>query len=659
MSFYNLAAELLAELSLKKSSVKTLTLGSSRVAASDKKRMHALVCQTLKLCQVLGLIVERSLLLRLEPKAFATKPSSSSVSGSHVSFCLAMIVVHDLLFTKGGLQLKSGHPLKVAAEKHKSKLVAELVRIKVTKGVQNNSDLEHEKSRLTSKVFRFVRVNLIKSTVDKVIAEFDASSSYQYIDLDKMAFDSDMSAVEKYTAALMETSDAEGKSGRQRKVIRFCRDVHLDDLLVFPPDTDLHDHALLRSGAIILQDKASCFPAHVLFPSRMPSDSGPHVIDGCAAPGNKTTHVAARVGNNAKIWAFDLDAKRLGTLRKMVDRAGADKVVTPRHASFLDADPNSAEFANVEYILLDPSCSGSGIVSRLDSLVDVLAAELQKRADRSSSSSNKSKSSSSLLSRSSSKSSRNADADSSAQNDGDDESAENEVIGGRLDSLADFQVKVIMHAMTFPAIKRISYSTCSVHPTENEQVVARVLELAAEQGLGFELAPRSSVLPTWDGRGIPGSAEASSEWLAAKKRERKWEQEGKANGTSGALKQAAIADTDSNDKAYMLDATHAEGCVRALPDRDAMNGFFVACFVKQGQSDTVAVDKEVEDAALLKRRERNKRKKQQKRQRRKAQQSEAATENIEEEDNDDDDDDNDDDNSDDEIDRRAIKVLKR
>jgi len=35
-------------------------------------------------------------------------------------------------------------------------------------------------------------------------------------------------------------------------------------------------------------------------------------------------------------------------------------------------DPKDDKFANVEYILLDPSCSGSGIVSRLDYLIDSL-----------------------------------------------------------------------------------------------------------------------------------------------------------------------------------------------------------------------------------------------------------------------------------------------
>jgi putative methyltransferase len=33
-------------------------------------------------------------------------------------------------------------------------------------------------------------------------------------------------------------------------------------------------------------------------------------------------------------------------------------------------DPKDAKYAKVEYFILDPSCSGSGIVSRMDALLD-------------------------------------------------------------------------------------------------------------------------------------------------------------------------------------------------------------------------------------------------------------------------------------------------
>jgi putative methyltransferase len=79
---------------------------------------------------------------------------------------------------------------------------------------------------------------------------------------------------------------------------RYCEDAHIPHLLVFAPGTDLHEHALLRTGQIILQDKASCMPAAVLDPAGPGHASAPkgqpwHVLDACAAPGNKTTHLLA------------------------------------------------------------------------------------------------------------------------------------------------------------------------------------------------------------------------------------------------------------------------------------------------------------------------------------------------------------------------------
>lgn len=66
-----------------------------------------------------------------------------------------------------------------------------------------------------------------------------------------------------------------------------------------------------------LQDKASCFPAHVCQATK-----GAHAIDACAAPGNKTSHLSALMKNTGKIWAFDLDSRRLELLKKLTNKAG-------------------------------------------------------------------------------------------------------------------------------------------------------------------------------------------------------------------------------------------------------------------------------------------------------------------------------------------------
>jgi putative methyltransferase len=65
------------------------------------------------------------------------------------------------------------------------------------------------------------------------------------------------------------------------------------------------------------KDKASCFPAHVC-----QAPKGVHAIDACAAPGNKTSHLSALMKNTGKIWAFDLDSRRLDLLKKLTNKAG-------------------------------------------------------------------------------------------------------------------------------------------------------------------------------------------------------------------------------------------------------------------------------------------------------------------------------------------------
>ncbi|TFK72964.1 S-adenosyl-L-methionine-dependent methyltransferase [Pluteus cervinus] len=191
-------------------------------------------------------------------------------------------------------------------------------------------------------------------------------------------------------------------------------------------------------------------PALVLSP---PARDDTVVIDATAAPGNKTSHLSALMGNRGKVYAFERDRKRFSTLTMMLSRAGCTNV-EPCNADFLAIDPADPRFSKVTHILVDPSCSGSGIVNRLDHLLE------------------------------------NGSDDQEAQQD-------------RLRKLAAFQLMMIKHAMKFPRAQKIVYSTCSVHATENEHVVRAALN--SDEGLtrGFKLAPPHLVLPKWDRRGIP------------------------------------------------------------------------------------------------------------------------------------------------------------
>lgn len=62
-----------------------------------------------------------------------------------------------------------------------------------------------------------------------------------------------------------------------------------------------------------------------------------------------------------QIFAFDLDAKRLATMNTMLTRAGVTSFKLAQQ-DFLTVDPHDPKYSKVTYILLDPSCSGSGNV---------------------------------------------------------------------------------------------------------------------------------------------------------------------------------------------------------------------------------------------------------------------------------------------------------
>ena len=67
-----------------------------------------------------------------------------------------------------------------------------------------------------------------------------------------------------------------------------------------------------------VQGKSSCMPAHALNPCK-----GWKVLDCCAAPGNKTTHLSALVGDKGSVIAFEKDQSRFETLKRTLARCKA------------------------------------------------------------------------------------------------------------------------------------------------------------------------------------------------------------------------------------------------------------------------------------------------------------------------------------------------
>ena len=100
--------------------------------------------------------------------------------------------------------------------------------------------------------------------------------------------------------------------------------------------------------------------------------------------------------------------------------------------------------------------------------------------------------------------------------DGGDGDGGSDGVSVRLRSLANLQLRLLAHALSFPRAAAVVYSTCSVHPIENELVVAATLNLPHARAAGWRLA---RALDGWPCAGLPLAAGASAcarsgpEWL--------------------------------------------------------------------------------------------------------------------------------------------------
>ncbi|KAG2147675.1 S-adenosyl-L-methionine-dependent methyltransferase [Suillus clintonianus] len=432
MNFYFEASEVLNRLDAKEGSIKGIL---ATLPENNRARTAALVIETLKYKSVLSDIIQASKLLTEEKKKIT-------------SLNLALVLVHDILLANG-IQAGDG-PIKQAILRHKTRLKSELQRIKIKRGVKSDLELAQSSDDRAAKIPRYVRVNTsMWSTEDAILF---------------------------YTKRGFQLQDPFASSKG------FQIDEHIPDLLAFNPAVQFRDDPSYKTGKIILQDKASCFSAFVLSPPC--NDPNAVVIDATAAPGNKTSHLSALMGNMGKLYAFEKDKRRFSTLKMMLAKA-ACRNVEAINADFLTVDPSHPKYSLATHILLDPSCSGSGIVNRLDYLLEDEVEVVEE---------------------------------------------------DRLNKLAAFQLMMIKHAMKFPHVQKIVYSTCSIHATENEHVVGRALQSDEAKSSRFKLAPRNDVLPKWNRRG----------------------QVEEMTGTGD-----------------------ADSLVRCSPGEDGTNGFFVSCFIRE------------------------------------------------------------------------------
>jgi 16S rRNA (cytosine967-C5)-methyltransferase len=170
---------------------------------------------------------------------------------------------------------------------------------------------------------------------------------------------------------------------------------------------------LARTGLFVVQDEAS-----QLVGVAAAAVPGERILDACAAPGGKTTSMAADLRDRGLVVAADVRSRRLRLLTETVRASGA-RSVRIVHANAAEAMPFQPLF---DCVLIDAPCSGLGTLRRDPDIK-------WRRAE------------------------------------------------SEFPALADLQLRMLtLAAAVVRPGGRLVYATCSSEPEENEQIVSAFLE---------------------------------------------------------------------------------------------------------------------------------------------------------------------------------------
>ena len=172
-------------------------------------------------------------------------------------------------------------------------------------------------------------------------------------------------------------------------------------------------HPYYAAGLYYLQEPSAMTPAEAL-----PIEEGDRVLDLCAAPGGKTIALAEQMEDKGRLVSCDLTENRVGLIRTAVQRMGLNCV----EVFCNDAAKKNPALPQADRILADVPCSGLGILAKKP---DIRYKSLDK---------------------------------------------------ARRQELLDTQAAILDRAAEY--LKpggRLVYSTCTIHPAENERQIEAFL----------------------------------------------------------------------------------------------------------------------------------------------------------------------------------------
>jgi 16S rRNA (cytosine967-C5)-methyltransferase len=198
----------------------------------------------------------------------------------------------------------------------------------------------------------------------------------------------------------------------KKHCIHYTDDRMVNDCLILHHKGDIREIPGFKEGYWIVQSESSSLVSIVLDPKE-----DENVLDLCSAPGGKTTHIAALMKNKGKIKAVDISSKRLEKVKENCKRLGINSV------KYEAADAKSfTSDEQFDRILIDAPCSNTG----------VLAKRIDARWKK----------------------------------------TKEDII-----NLAKLQLEILNNAARLAKSEGIIvYSTCSIEPEENQEVITKFLE---------------------------------------------------------------------------------------------------------------------------------------------------------------------------------------
>lgn len=151
------------------------------------------------------------------------------------------------------------------------------------------------------------------------------------------------------TQSLRVNSLKPGFDSSQMQPVEWC-----EDGFELPKDYKMSEESV-ASGQLYIQNAASWLPVLALDPQ--PNDA---ILDVCAAPGGKASHIQAITGNQSKLTCNDNSKPRLVKLQRNMERLGAEATYTLCDATRLSRSFQPETF---DRILLDAPCSGEGLMT--------------------------------------------------------------------------------------------------------------------------------------------------------------------------------------------------------------------------------------------------------------------------------------------------------